>query len=395
MPTIVLRHVTKRYDTLARKDSLFDYGGRMLSGGLRAMFDSKTSQYVDATTTHHEPPDRVHALDDLNLTVHDGETLSILGPSGCGKTTLLKVMAGLIQPDEGEVLFDHTPIKDIPLEERGIGMVFQSYALYPHMKSFDNIGFYDILRKQPERIPERIKRIMDVMGVELEHILSRKPPTLSGGEQQRVAVARCLARDPKAFLFDEPLSNLDAKLRVSTRVQIKRLLAHYRITSVYVTHDQVEAIALADRIAIMRAGKIEQIGTFQTLYETPINAFVAQFFGSPPMNLFQGRAVDDRWQGQGFTIDPIRPGLLPNQPVWLGVRPEHVELADSGIAARIEHIEPMHTQRRQLVYMLVGREQCVASFPIEHTLKLNATICLRFPTEHVFLFDQKTGLRIG
>lgn len=385
MPTIVLQHVTKRY-SLGEQSEPGTFS-RLVSSSSRFLFDSQPS--------FAEPPDRENALDDLSLTIRDGETLSVLGPSGCGKTTLLKVIAGLIKPDAGDVLYDGQSVSDIPTTERGIGMVFQGYALYPHLAAYDNIGFYDLIRRQPEKIPERIHHIVHVMGVEIQHLLSRKPPTLSGGEQQRIAIARCLARDPKLFLFDEPLSNLDAKLRVETRAQIKRLLQKYQITSVYVTHDQTEAIALADRIAIMRAGKIEQIGTAQALYNTPRNAFIAQFFGLPPMNLFLGYVFKDAWEGRSFSIDPIRPALQQGQALWLGIRPEHIQIGDSGIQARVEYVELMLTQQRQLIYLNVGGQKCIVSAPIEISIETNASIFVQFPREHLYLFDQKTGARVG
>ena len=257
-------------------------------------------------------------IDDLSLNIRDGETMSIVGPSGCGKTTLLKVIAGLIKPDAGEVLYDSTRIEDIPVTERGIGMVFQNYALYPHMESRENIGFYDMIRRHPERIPERIRTIVEVMGVQIEHLLDRKPPTLSGGEQQRVAIARCLARDPSVFLFDEPLSNLDAKLRVETRIQIKRLLRHYQITSVYVTHDQTEAIALADRIAIMRAGKIEQVGTYRS-YMSGRSTRLWRSFRATADELVSGESLWGTLGRQPLEVAPIRPGAHA-QKILLGIR---------------------------------------------------------------------------
>lgn len=392
MPTIILRHITKRYIAAESADQTpID---RMIQAGSR-MFNSQASDYMDRKHAFHEPITRENAIDDLNLTIRDGETLSILGPSGCGKTTLLKIIAGLIKPDSGEVLYDGTSIHDTPLQDRGIGMVFQSYALYPHLRARENIGFYDLIRRQPEKIPERIHHIANVLGVEIKHLLSRKPPTLSGGEQQRVAVARCLARDPKVFLFDEPLSNLDAQLRLETRVQIKRLLSHYRITSVYVTHDQNEAVALGDRIAIMRAGKIDQIGTYRTLYETPLNAFVAQFFGTPPMNLFLGHVWGDKWEGRGFEVRPIRPGLRQGEAVWLGIRPEHIELAEDGIPARIDNIQPVMTQRQLLLHLDLNRQQCVVSAALDTPAEPGSTVHLRFPTEHLYLFDKESGTRIG
>jgi len=380
MPTVVLRHVSKSYE-LEELVLL----SRRSTGHPPA---SSSSQSADTG-------ERPLALDDLSLTIRNGETLSVLGPSGCGKTTLLKVIAGLIKPDSGEITYDGVPLEEIPMAERGIGMVFQNYALYPHMEARENIGFYDIVRRQPEKIPERIRHIVEVMGVEVTHLLSRKPPTLSGGEQQRVAVARCLAREPKIFLFDEPLSNLDAKLRVETRMQLNRLLRHYQITSVYVTHDQTEAIALAHRIAIMRAGKIEQIGTAQTLYQTPANAFVAQFFGTPPMNLFLGYVYGNTWEGKGFTVSSIRPGLRQGQAVWLGIRPEHIEPAPKGIVGRIEFIEPLLSQQSQLVHLELAGQRCIARLPIAYELHCGDTLSMRFPPENLYFFDRDTGARIG
>jgi multiple sugar transport system ATP-binding protein len=396
MPTILLRHITKRYLPQDNQDSFFLFGSRTLAKGIGAAFDIETTNYIEEQRAEHEPPERSNALDDLSLTIHDGETLSILGPSGSGKTTLLKVIAGLIEPDSGDVLYDGQDIDDIPPEERGIGMVFQNYALYPHLKTHDNIGFFDLIRKQPERIPERIHHIVDVMGIDVRHLLSRKPPTLSGGERQRVAVGRCLARDPKLFLFDEPISNLDAKMRVETRSQIKRLLIHYAITSVYVTHDQTESIALADRIVILRGGQIEQAGSYQTLYNTPINAFVAQFFGTPPMNLLLGQARNNAWHSRNFSVGPIRPGLKPGQRVWLGIRPEHIELAgSSGIPAKVDFTEPDFAHRRQMVYTLVDGQRCAAQVPLRASIQPNMTIHLHFPPEHIYLFDHETEQRIG
>ncbi len=385
MTTINLQHVTKRYVTGEKHDtSAFD---RMVTSTTR-MFESSSNQ--PAT-----PPDRINALDDISLTIRAGETLGILGPSGCGKTTLLKVIAGLLKPDSGEILYNGVSLSDLPMAERGIGMVFQTYALYPHLAAYDNIGFYDLIRKQPEKIPERIRHIVEIMGVDIEHLLSRKPPTLSGGEQQRIAVARCLARDPKLFLFDEPLSNLDAQLRVETRMQLHRLLKHYQITSVYVTHDQTEVVALSDRIAIMRDGRIEQIGSFHALYDTPRSAFVAEFFGTPPMNLFAGHVWGSTWEGRGFTVSPIRPGLQQGQAVWIGVRPEHIQIVESGIPAKVDMIEPLLTQSRQLLYGEIRGQRCVISASLSVAASRGDTFYLEFPSERLYFFDRQTGARIG
>lgn len=384
MPTIVLQHVTKRYEPGSESPL-----NRFVFGGTPPVPERESN------TVLPDKRENMLALNRLSLTIRDGETLSVVGPSGCGKTTLLKIIAGLMHPDEGDVLYDATPVRDIPPDERGIGMVFQNYALFPHLEARDNIGFFDLIHRHPERIPERIQNIVKVMGVEIEHLLSRKPPTLSGGEKQRIAIARCLARDPKIFLFDEPLSNLDAKLRTETRIQLKRLLRHYQITSVYVTHDQTEAIALGDRIAIMRDGKIEQVGTYQALYETPLNAFVAQFFGTPPMNLFAGHVQDRQWYGAGFSIGPIRPALLNGQAVLLGVRPEAIKLVSEGITAEIESVIPVFSDRKQLLTLRLSGQRCLTSMPLDVSIAKKGKVQIEFSTDHLYLFDQKTGARIG
>ena len=387
MTTIILRHVTKSYGGSESHDA----------GALDRLFTT-SARHPDKPAAPAQPPNRPNAVDELSLTIRDGETLGIIGPSGCGKTTLLRLIAGLIRPNSGEILYDGVSIEDVPMTERGIGMVFQNYALYPHMPAYDNIGFYDLIRKQPEKIPERIQNIVQVMGVDIKHLLGRKPPTLSGGEQQRIAVARCLARDPKLFLFDEPLSNLDAQLRLETRAQLHRLLKHYEITSVYVTHDQTEAIALADRIAIMRDGKIDQIGSFHALYDTPRNAFVAEFFGTPPMNLFKGHVWGDVWEGKGFTVSPVRPGLQQGQAIWIGIRPEHVLIAppdDAGIPAQVDLVEPLLTQSRQIIYTVIDGQRCIVSAALNVPAQLGETLTLQFPSDNLYFFDHETGLRIG
>lgn len=392
MPNINLHNIVVRFEGLPSKGDGFL---SKLARGSARLVGNRDLDYLHENRANPEPPNRPNAIDNLSLNIRNGETLSLLGPSGCGKSTLLRVISGLIKPTSGEVLYDSIPINNISMDDRGIGMVFQNYALYPHLRTFDNIGFYDIIHKNPERIPERIKHIVEVMGVDIRHLLSRKPPTLSGGEKQRIAVARCLARDPKLFLFDEPLSNLDAKLRTQTRVEIKRLLNHYKITSVYVTHDQIEAISLGDRMAIMNDGKIVQVGTYQTLYETPINAFVAGFLGTPPMNLFEGRIHNGLWRGKSFEISTIRSGLQSGQAVLLGIRPENIEVSDDGLAAQVEYIEQIFMDQIQLVYLKIGSISCVAKISLDHEIEIGTTVHISFPSESIYLFDQKLGIRIG
>lgn len=209
--------------------------------------------------------------------------LSVLGPSGCGKSTLLRVIAGLIEPDAGHIYFDERCVDNVSTRDRRIGFVFQNYALYPHMTSEGNVIFNLLLRRLPDKdIEERVKYASNVLGVGFEMLLSRRPGTLSGGQKQRVALGRCIIRNPAVFLLDEPLSDLDAKLRQTTRIELKRLLRHFGITTLYVTHDQIEAISLGHRLAIMRRGKIVQQGTFEDIYNRPYNVFVAGFLGNPP-----------------------------------------------------------------------------------------------------------------
>lgn len=341
------------------------------------------------------PRDRDYALNDVTLTIHRGETVSVIGPSGCGKTTLLRIIAGLISPTTGEVLYDGEPIDSIPMADRGIGIVFQDYCLIPHMASYDNIGFYDILRGKREKIPERIEHIASVMNVEIKYLLNRKPPQLSGGERQRVAIAHCLARDPKLFLFDEPLSSVDAKLRVTVRSKIKRLLQHYRITAVYVTHDQTEAIALSDRIVVMNAGRVEQVGPYQRLYEAPANVFVAGFLGNPPMNLFDGHIQDQTWHGKDFVLSSLPHSLGDGKEVWLGIRPEHIKLEPGGFPALVENVETHFSERMQLLTLRLGETSFIVRVDTESPVRTGETISVRFPAEHLVVFDRTSGRRLG
>jgi ABC-type sugar transport system ATPase subunit len=305
----------------------------------------------------------VRALDEVSLEIADGETVSVIGPSGCGKSTLLRVISGLEVADSGRVLYDGRDMQGVAPGDRGIGMVFQNYALYPHMESRSNLAFFFRMHKREMEIDERVKITSEIMGVGFDQLLDRKPKTLSGGQQQRVAIARCIVRDPKVFLFDEPLSNLDAKLRQRTRVEVKRLLNRFKITAVYVTHDQVEAIALADRIAVMRGGRIEQVGTYHELHDQPLNAFVAGFVGTPPANFLPGvvedgrialpggsMAMPDRWWGR----------VSSGQELLLGVRAEHFRLQAPGasgeLSGTVDVVEPLIAERAQLVHVRVPTE---------------------------------------
>ncbi len=343
----------------------------------------------------------VAALDAVDLTIRNGETICIIGPSGCGKSTLLRVVAGLEQPDSGKVLYDGRDMTDVPPKDRGIGMVFQNYALYPHMESRMNVGFFFALRHREKEIPERVRITAEIMGVGFEELLDRRPKELSGGQQQRVAIARCIARDPSLFLLDEPLSNLDAKLRMRTRVEIKRLLRRFAITTLYVTHDQTEAVALGDRIAVMNRGKIDQLGTYRDLHDRPVNTFVATFLGSPPMNLLSLR-VDpsgSRAQGEGVDLSlPASTSAEADREVLVGIRPEDLELQPEGISEGlridVEVIEPLVQERQQLVYGITAGRPVVARVPADQPVRRGDAVLLRVEPDRLHLFDPLTRLRL-
>ena len=272
----------------------------------------------------------VEVLKRIDIDVEPGEFLILVGPSGCGKSTLLNIIAGLEEPTEGELHIAGKNVIGMPPAQRDIAMVFQSYALYPTMTVADNIGFALEMRKVPKA--DRDKRIHEVAGMlQIQHLLDRRPAQLSGGQRQRVAMGRALARDPQLFLFDEPLSNLDAKLRVEMRAEIKRLHQASGITSVYVTHDQIEAMTLGSRIAVMKDGILQQLGTPDEIYNRPANTYVATFIGSPTMNLVPGRSVAEA--GRGFSIAgadlPLACPGAGHTAALMGLRPEHITLTDS------------------------------------------------------------------
>lgn len=341
---------------------------------------------------------RRYALDGVNLEIRHGETLGVLGASGCGKSTLLRAIAGLVPLSEGVITYDDQDMKDVPPGERGIGIVFQNYALYPNMTSYENVGFFLRLRKRDHEIPERVREVSRVMGIGFRALLDKHPGQLSGGERQRVAVARCIARDPKVFLFDEPLSNLDAKLRVQTRNELKRLINRYRVTGVYVTHDQHEALAICDRIAIMHEGRIEQVGTANTLYERPLSTLVATFFGYPPMNLFEGVVVENVWQAQtaDLHLQLSRDlALGEGRRVTLGVRAEHMRLvSEGGLRGEIVLLEPMPIQRAVMAYLESSSGKFAAQVPLEAGVRIGERIGFVPELAHVHLFDTRSGRRL-
>ncbi|MGQ9594762.1 MAG: ABC transporter ATP-binding protein [Anaerolineae bacterium] len=350
-----------------------------------------------------ERPGQVVALDRCNLLVRSGETLCVIGPSGCGKSTLLRVIAGLLRPDSGRVYYDGEDVTTRPPHERGIGMVFQSYALYPHMTARDNVVFYLLVRRREEEIPERVRFVSQVMGIGFEALLGRMPRGLSEGQRQRVAIGRCIAREPRLFLFDEPLSNLDAELRVRTRTEIKRLLQRFRATAVYVTHDQGEAQSLGDRIAVMREGRVEQVGTYWELYHWPANRFVAGFVGMPPMNFREGRVAADGTLDLGVWAMPLERfvrlrtrRLEVGRGIVLGVRPEHLALGTEGIGpCTVEMVLPLLAEREQIVHLRDSEgAEWVARVPAAREVRAVQQWWLSFDPADAHLFDALSGRRL-
>lgn len=338
----------------------------------------------------------VRALDDVSLNLEDGVVLGVLGPSGCGKTTFLRLIAGLETPESGEICFDGQLLSEIDIKDRGIGMVFQQGALMPHWEGRRSVGLFLSLRQRDEELPARIREVARITGIGLEKLLQKRPKHLSGGEVQRVGIARALARDPRVFLFDEPFASLDAKIRAQARVELKRLLNAFPVTSVYVTHDQVEAIALAQRIAVMRDGRFEQIGTYRELYDSPANLFVASFIGVPLLNEFRGRASDGRWQGRSFGGFPIRRDLEDGALVTLGIRPERMRLVPAGgISAVVERVTPFFAERFQLLEVRQGRERWRMSVAPELQVVAGSTIHCAPDPEGVMYFDTLNGRRLG
>jgi multiple sugar transport system ATP-binding protein len=343
----------------------------------------------------------VAAIRDFNLTIDNHEFIVFLGPSGCGKSTLLRMIAGLEDITGGELLFGDKVVNDADPRERGIAMVFQNYALYPHMSISDNIAFG--LRRLGTLAPEierRVKEVSEILG--LEPYLTRKPSELSGGQQQRVAIARAMIKTPSVFLFDEPLSNLDAKLRHHMRIEIARLHQSLKTTTIYVTHDQLEAMTLADRIVLMRAGEIEQVGTPREIYERPRSQFVAGFIGTPPMNLISGKT---RKAGEGWLLDigavtlPLdgdRFNLVDGGKVVLGVRPQDLALAASSgppsIAGEVELVE-FHGNDA-LVSIAFNDKEISALVPASTEVAIGSRANLVIDEQRIHLFDGDTGLTL-
>ena len=341
----------------------------------------------------------VEVLHDINLDLADGDFTVFVGPSGCGKTTLLRLICGLEEITSGEMYIDSEFVNDVPAAKRGIAMVFQSYALYPHMTVAQNMGYSLRLAKYPKnQIQERVERAAGIL--QIDHLLDRKPGQLSGGQRQRVAIGRAIVREPKVFLFDEPLSNLDAALRVEMRVEIAKLRNDLGATMVYVTHDQTEAMTMADRIVVLREGWVEQVGSPLELYHHPQNKFVAGFIGSPKMNFIGssfGGAKDDQSKvelpGGAEILLPVRPeGLEPGAPVELGIRPEHLieggQGGDAALSGQVFVVEHLGGTTLAHVRVPECRARLMVQTGGESPLRIGDEISLGVTAADCHLFNQ-------
>jgi sn-glycerol 3-phosphate transport system ATP-binding protein len=346
----------------------------------------------DVVKHYGHGPKAVPVIHGVNAEIADGEFIVIVGPSGCGKSTLLRMVAGLEEITGGQIAIGPRVVNDIEPAERDIAMVFQNYALYPHMSVYDNMAYGLKIAKVPKaEIETRVQKAARIL--ELGHLLERKPRQLSGGQRQRVAMGRAIVRQPLVFLFDEPLSNLDAKLRAQTRLEIQKLHAELGVTSLFVTHDQVEAMTLAQRMIVMNAGVMEQIGTPEEVYARPATTFVAGFIGSPPMNLLTGRADGSRFActDAGLALPQAAPRA---GDLILGARPEHCELATDGWPLRVELVEMLGAER--LVHGRLG--EGLFTVRIDGTLvppRSGDTVHLRVAPEHLHWFDAQTKKRVA
>jgi len=336
---------------------------------------------------HHE------ILHGVDIDIKDGEFVILVGPSGCGKSTLLRMIAGLEEISDGRISIGGRVVNDVAPKERDIAMVFQSYALYPHMTVEENMGFSLRLAKAPkDQIKARVREAAQTLS--LEHLLERHPRNLSGGQRQRVAMGRAIVRNPQVFLFDEPLSNLDAKLRVQMRSEIKQLHQRLKTTTIYVTHDQIEAMTMADKIVVMRDGYVEQIGSPLDLYDRPANLFVAGFIGSPGMNFIKGKIHGGNFVSDDAVVFPLPAeiSLEEGQAVTYGIRPEHLAVLGDGINGEVVLIEPTGAETQ--VTVKVGADQIIASVRERLDLRAGDNIKLSPNLSKVHLFDSESGQRL-
>jgi len=330
-------------------------------------------------------------LHGVSVSIEDGQFVVLVGPSGCGKSTLLRMLAGLENITGGEIAIGGRVVNNIPPKDRDIAMVFQNYALYPHMTVFQNMAFSLKLAGAPREVMEReVRKAARILG--LEQLLHRYPRQLSGGQRQRVAMGRAIVRNPQVFLFDEPLSNLDAKLRVQMRSEIKELHQRLKVTTVYVTHDQIEAMTMADLIVVMNHGRIEQAGAPLELYDRPANTFVAGFIGSPAMNMLEGHIAGGVFHGPGGVRWPLPEGAPASGEVIYGIRPEHLRLEAGGIPATIQVVEPTGSETQ--VLLRIGETSVLGAFRERIAAGPGAPLPVSPDISLVHLFDKRTGQRI-
>ena len=348
----------------------------------------------------------VQAVFDFNLKVRDKEFIVFVGPSGCGKSTTLRMVAGLEEITAGELFIDEVLVNDVAPKDRNIAMVFQSYALYPHMTVYDNMAFGLKLRKMAkDEIERRVQNAADILG--LTAYLDRKPKALSGGQRQRVALGRAIVRDAKVFLMDEPLSNLDAKLRVQMRAELIKLHERLETTTIYVTHDQIEAMTMASRIVVMKDGYIQQVGAPKDIYDNPANIFVGGFIGTPPMNFIHGKVEKDTFVGEGIKVKVPQEKLnilienkKLNEPVVLGVRPEHIhdrddklaELKDSLVKLKVDVAELLGAETN--IHAQIGNHTLTAKVNARTDIHIGDEITLALDMKTVHFFDPDTELRL-
>ena len=339
-------------------------------------------------------------VDHLDLTVEDREFVVLLGPSGCGKTTTLRMLAGLEEATAGDIFIGEDRVNDIPTQNRDVAMVFQNYALYPHMTIAQNIAYPLRVRKfERGEIERRVSRVAEML--EIGALLERRPRQLSGGERQRVALARAIIREPRVYLMDEPLSNLDAKLRVQMRGELKRLQHELGTTTIYVTHDQAEAMTLAHRVAVMRIGKLQQFDTPMNIYNRPANRFVAEFVGSPSMNFIEGRVDHEtgKFVSDAFTLDLDEPHLARlsgRDRVTLGIRPEHIEVSSANqpgwLAATVHVTELMGNET--IVFLRTGGQKIIARAVADFRAEFESTVFVKIQMDRTDFFDSNTAERI-
>jgi multiple sugar transport system ATP-binding protein len=329
----------------------------------------------------------------FDLDINDGDFIVLVGPSGCGKSTVLRMIAGLEELTEGEIFIDGKLVNNLPPKDRDIAMVFQNYALYPHMNVYKNLAFGLKLRKySTQEIDERVKRAANIL--KIGQYLEKKPKELSGGERQRVALGRAIVRNPKVFLFDEPLSNLDAKLRVQMRAEIKKLHRELQTTMIYVTHDQVEAMTMGDLIVILKDGEIQQVGSPMEVYQQPANKFVGSFIGSPAMNFIDGIIKNGEFIAPGINIDlNAKDRIVDGLEVSLGIRPEDIAINHGNIEAIVIVTEPLGSET--IIHVQIGETSLVTKHPSMTTLQTGEKITLQFKSDKIVLFDKATDYPVN